>query len=108
MDFSGELVHVGAVENISDKFRKRMLVVLDTSGKYPNEVAFELVQDNTGLANGLQVGDQVAIGYDVRGRRFTRKDGSTGWMNSLQAWRVTKHGTAVKSSVMDKFNDAPF
>ena len=90
MEFNGEIVYVGAVEQISDKFKKRTFVVLDKSGKYPNEVQFELVQNNCGLVDEIRIGDLVQVAYDVRGRSFQRKDGSQGWMNSLQAWRVVK------------------
>lgn len=90
MDFNGQVINVGAIENISDKFKKRTFVVLDDSGKYPNEVQFELVQNNCALLDEIKCGDLVQVAYDIRGRGFTRKDGTKGWMNSLQAWRIVK------------------
>jgi hypothetical protein len=108
MEYNGELVHIGAVEQITDTFRKRMIVVLNNSGKYANEVSFELVQDNVRIADELRIGDLVDVVFDVRGRGFKRKDGTQGWMNSLQAWRVTKHATQPQPNPYPHFDNAPF
>ncbi len=91
MEYSGEVIFIGPTEQVSETFKKRVFVVLDKSGKYPNEVMFELVQQNTRLLDEIIIGDIVTVAYDIRGRGYKRKDGTQGWMNSLHAWKVVKY-----------------
>jgi len=71
----------------SNGFRKRELV-LTTDEQYPQHLMIEFVQDKTDLLNNFQVGQQVNISINLRGREWVNPQGETKYFNSIQGWRV--------------------
>jgi hypothetical protein len=88
----GQVVHIGPTEQVSEKFRKRTIVLkTDTDTQYPQEVAFQLSQDRCDTIEkyGIKVGQSVTISYNLRGRRWDDpKTGIPKWFNTLDAWRI--------------------
>ena len=68
-------------------FRKRE-VVLTTDEQYPQHLLIEFVQDKTDLLNNYQVGQQVRISVNLRGREWVNPQGETKYFNSIQGWRI--------------------
>jgi hypothetical protein len=68
-------------------FRKRELV-LTTDEQYPQHLMIEFVQDKTDLLNNFQVGQQVNVSINLRGREWVNPQGETKYFNSIQGWRV--------------------
>jgi hypothetical protein len=68
-------------------FRKRE-VVLTTDEQYPQHLMIEFVQDKTDILNNFQVGQQVRISINLRGREWVNPQGETKYFNSIQGWRV--------------------
>lgn len=86
----GQVVHIGPIEQKTEKFRCRTIVLrTDTDTQYPQEVAFQLSNDRCDSIEkyGISVGQSVTISYNLRGRRW-EKDGKTSWFNTLDAWRI--------------------
>ena len=48
----------------------------------------EFVQDKTDLLNNFQVGQQVNISINLRGREWVNPQGETKYFNSIQGWRI--------------------
>jgi hypothetical protein len=71
----------------SNGFRKRE-VVLTTDEQYPQHLMIEFVQDKTDLLNNFQVGQQVNISINLRGREWVNPQGETKYFNSIQGWRI--------------------
>lgn len=85
----GEVVHVGYVEQISDKFSKCDLVLrTDYSTQYPQEVLFQVVNKNCDQVDNLKHGDIVEVDFNLRGRKW-EKDGEVRWFNTLDAYKIT-------------------
>lgn len=85
------LVHeVGETQQITDKFKKRDLVVklVGDNPEYVDYVNFEATNDRTSLFDKISEGDSVEVSFNLRGRPWTNKDGVTSYFNSLVAWRV--------------------
>lgn len=68
-------------------FRKRELV-LTTDEQYPQHLLIEFVQDKTDLLNNYQVGQQVRVSVNLRGREWVNPQGETKYFNSIQGWRI--------------------
>lgn len=68
-------------------FRKREMV-LTTDEQYPQHLMIEFVQDKTDLLNSYQVGQQVRISINLRGREWVNPQGETKYFNSIQGWRI--------------------
>ena len=71
MEVQGKIKLVGNVQEITDSFRKRELVIV-TQEQYPQTLCVEFVQDKTDLLNGFQQGQDVKIGINLRGREWEK------------------------------------
>ena len=71
----------------SNGFRKRE-VVITTDEQYPQHLLIEFIQDKTDLLNAYQVGQQVQISINLRGREWVNPQGETKYFNSIQGWRI--------------------
>jgi hypothetical protein len=91
MEVIGKVRVVNAEQQVSASFRKRELVVA-TEEQYPQFISINFVQDKCDLLNGLNVGDAVKVGINLRGREWVNPDGETKYFNDIQGWRVEKTG----------------
>ena len=83
-------------QQVSEKFRKREFVVTDNTSQFPQYLTFQATQERCDLLNGINEGDEIEIGFFLKGREW--KDNRTGEMkyfNSLEAFRVNKASASV-------------
>ena len=98
MDIKGKVHEVGEVITVSEKFKKRELVVeYAENPSYPEYVKFEAVQDKVNLLDAVKVGDQVEVFFNLRGRPWTDKMGKTQYFNTLSVWRLNVLGAGATS-----------
>lgn len=89
MELKGTLKVINQVVNISEKFRKREFVVT-TEDKYPQDILFQLTQDNCDLIDEFGIGEEVVVGFNLRGREWLNpKTNVMQYFNTLEAWRIT-------------------
>lgn len=90
-------------------FKKRDVVVT-TDEQYPQHIQVQFVQDKCELLNTYQVGDNVVIGINLRGREWTNPKGETVYFNTIQGWKINKQDTSKHSqepqsqSAVDDYN----
>ena len=48
----------------------------------------EFVQDKTDLLDNYQVGQNVKVSINLRGREWVNPQGETKYFNSIQGWRI--------------------
>ena len=100
--FKGVAHIVGAEIVKSDKFKVRQLVVKDDSNpQYPNLVEFQFSNKNCDKLNGVNVGDEITVDYNLRGREWTSPQGEVKYFNTLDGWKVEVH---TKSSATQQAN----
>ncbi|MFL1894693.1 DUF3127 domain-containing protein [Aquimarina sp. 2-A2] len=88
MEVQGKVKMVGEVQSFgSNGFRKREIVVT-TDEQYPQHIMVEFVQDKCDLLNNFQVGQDVKISINLRGREWVNPQGETKYFNSIQGWRI--------------------
>jgi hypothetical protein len=88
MELQGKVKLIGETQTFgSNGFRKREVVVT-TEEQYPQHIMVEFVQDKTDLLNNFQVGQQVKISINLRGREWTNPQGEVKYFNSIQGWRI--------------------
>jgi len=87
MVVSGKVRSVGSTQQVSASFKKRELVV-STEEQYPQHILIEFAQDKCDLLNNLQVGQQVNVSINLRGREWINPQGETKYFNSIQGWKV--------------------
>lgn len=82
----------------SNGFRKRELVVT-TEEQYPQHIMIEFVQDKTDLLNSYQVGQNVKVSINLRGREWVNPQGETKYFNSIQGWRIENIDQSVSQGM---------
>ena len=69
MEVQGSIKVIGEVQEISATFKKRELV-LTTDEQYPQTLSIEFIQDKTDLLNSFDVGQNVKVNINLRGREW--------------------------------------
>ncbi len=87
MEVTGIVKVVGEVQEIgSNGFRKKEVVlVTDATSDYPQEVAFELHGQKADLT--LTEGETINASFNLRGRKWTNKEGKDVYFNTLVIWK---------------------
>jgi len=88
---NGKLVVKNDTQQIKETFKKREFVISDEGSQYPQEIVFQLVQDKCDLIDPFEIGDELKVNFNIRGRRWENpKTGEIRFFNSLDAWRLEK------------------
>ena len=89
MNVKGTIKEIFNTQNISDKFKKREFVLeYADNPQYPQLLKFEMVQDDCSVLDNFNVGDQVDVHFNLRGRKWTDPKGVDKYFNTLQAWKI--------------------
>ena len=94
MEVQGTIKAIGETATFGAKgFRKRELVIT-TEEQYPQStIMVEFVQDKCDLLDKFEVGKNVKIGINLRGREWTNPQGETKYFNSIQGWNINSFVT---------------
>lgn len=80
-------------------FKKREMVIT-TEEQYPQVVMIEFVQDKTDLLNPYQVGQDVKVSINIRGREWVNPQGETKYFTNIVGWRIESLAQAPPSGDM--------
>lgn len=106
----GTVKTIGEAVQVTDKFVKRAFV-LTTDDMYPQVLEIECVQDKVSILDSVKVGESVEVSFNLRGREYTKKDGSgIGYFNSINAWRIEAAAAEIAgvSAPVSGADDLPF
>ena len=101
MEITGKIKWIDEVKTYgSNGFRKREIVIT-TQEQYPQNIIIEFVQDKCELLDSYQIGQDVRIGINLRGREWVNPEGQTKYFNSIQGWRIDQldQGTGNDESI---------
>lgn len=94
---TGRIAILKTTQVVSDKFSKREFVI-ETEGEYRQLIPIEFQQDKCSLLNNFRLGDEVEVGYNLRGRKWTSPQGEDKYFLTLQAWSIKSvSGNTVQS-----------
>ena len=97
MEVTGKIKLINETQTFgASGFRKRELV-LTTDEQYPQMLAIEFIQDKTDLLNSFQVGQDVKVSINLRGREWINPQGEAKYFNSIQGWRIENLAQAAPS-----------
>ena len=96
-DLTGKVKLVQDAKTISDKFTVREFVVTVDDGKYPQDIALQFVNDKVSLLDNLQVGEEVTVSFDIRGREYNGR-----YFNNLNAWKLQSNAAASAPAADEK------
>lgn len=86
---------------VSERFKKRDFVLtVEPGSPYPQHVTFQLVQDKVNILDNFNVGDEVKVLFNLKGREWTSPQGEVKYFNTIDAWRMEKvsAGSSQQSS----------
>ncbi|SDX96598.1 DUF3127 domain-containing protein [Flavobacterium degerlachei] len=89
MEVTGKIKVVNPEQQISASFKKRELVVT-TDEQYPQHIMVEFTQDKCDLLNNYNIGEDVKVSINLRGREWVNPQGEAKYFNSIQGWRIEK------------------
>lgn len=79
----GKLIYIGQIEQITDKFRKRIIVIEPEEQRYPQKISLQLLGENTDMSDTLRIGDIVEADFVIKGRESKGR-----YFNSLDIIRL--------------------
>lgn len=107
MEITGTIIHIGPIQNISQTFRKRD-IVLKTDEQFPQEIILQVSQHRCEWLDSMELGNQVTATFNLRGRPWEgAADGETKWFNTLEAWKIKTVSNAVNSTQATPQNNTP-
>lgn len=91
MDVTGILKLKQETQQIKDSFKKREFVLtIDQTSQYPQHITFQLTQDKTSIIDGYNVGEEIKVSFNLRGREWTSPQGDVKYFNTIDAWRIER------------------
>ena len=112
-EIKGSVKVLNETNVISDKFKKREFVLTDDNSEYPQDIQFQLTQDNCSKLDNVSVGDRLTVKFNLRGRAWNDpKTGNDRYFNSLDCWAIQKEGNTPAPQPIamneDEASDLPF
>ena len=105
VEVQGKIKLLGEIKTYGDNgFRKRE-VVITTQEQYPQHLLIEFIQDRCELLDSFNVGENVKISINLRGREWENPEGEIKYFNSIQGWRIEKE-EFVEKDIIPPPNDA--
>lgn len=89
-DLTGKIKLIQDAQTFSSGFTKREMVVTVEDGKFPQEINLEFLQDKVGLLDTVQIGQEVKVSFDIRGREYNGR-----YFNNLVGWKIEAAGGAA-------------
>ena len=89
-----------STQQVSEKFSKREFVLTtDYQSQYPQYISMQLTQDKCSLLDQYNVGDELKVSFNLRGREWSGPEGVR-YFNTIEVWRLEKvsQGAAPSSS----------
>lgn len=102
MEIQGKITNIleeQIIETKKGQFKKRQLWI-ETTGKdgaYPQLLDVDFLGDKTGVLDSYEVGQQVEIGINLQGRKWTNDKGKDIIFKSIVGWRIKEVGGQVES-----------
>lgn len=94
MEISGKIKVIKPTNEVTATFKKRELVVT-TQEQYPQHILIDFINDKCSVLDSYQVGENVSISINVRGKEYTNKDGELAYFNQLQGWQIKRTDSAI-------------
>ncbi len=99
LSISGSILEISEVQQIKETFKKREFILESTENpQYPEFIKFELIQDKCAIMDAHKAGDKITVHFNLKGRKWTDREGKVVYFNSLQAWKIDLEGSSQPAS----------
>jgi len=87
---TGVIKEIRDEQIISEKFKKREVIIDESDVKFPNVCMLEFTQDGTDMIDAYNVGEKVTVQVNVRCREWVNPQGESKYFTSLNAWKIER------------------
>ena len=88
MEIQGRIKQIFPSQTIGQNgFEKRDLVII-TEEQYPQTIIIQFTQQRCDLLDSLQIGQNVKVYINIRGREWTNPQGETKYFNTIEGWKI--------------------
>ena len=88
MEIQGRIKQIFPSQVIGQNgFEKRDLVIV-TEEQYPQTIIIQFTQQRCDLLDSLQVGQNVNVYINIRGREWRSPYGETKYFNTIEGWKI--------------------
>jgi hypothetical protein len=101
MELQGKLIKKFSTQVISEKFSKREFVIEIENKKNPQyneKIKVELTQDNCDLIEKFNVGSEIKVFINIKGKEYINAKQEINYFNSIQAWKIESIGSNYQMS----------
>lgn len=92
-EITGIIKQIGGTATFGTKnFQKREVVLDVIDGKFTNSVKLEFTKDNCSKLDKFREGQEVTIGFNIRGSEYNSK-----YFVNLTAWKIDANGSQSQS-----------
>ena len=106
MNIIGTIYQIGEVDNVTDNFRRREIIVVankeDNKGDCLGNIKLQFEQRDVFRVNTFHIGDEVSIDFEIVGKKWIKKDGTEGNFTYLRAISIETVVRAPKPKAGDK------
>lgn len=96
MEITGTVLEIGQTTQVTDKFKKRDLILeYADNPQYPEQIKFEAHQAVCDKLDELRPGDTIKVHFNLRGRKWTDKQGKDQYFNTLALWKFEVNQTVA-------------
>lgn len=112
MEITVEVKKVKPTEQVTEKFKKREVIVTGNSNpSYPQVLSFQVTQDKCDKVDNIKTGDTIKASINLRGREYKDKNGKESVFNTIEMWRwdiIGGQPTPIPTVGSDQDDDLPF
>ena len=96
MNIKGKLVEIFDTVQVTETFKKREFIIEDNKNpEYPEYIKVELIQDKVSLIDSLNIGDEINVLINIKGRKWEDKEGNIRYFNSIQGWKIESENQGI-------------
>jgi hypothetical protein len=96
----GEIIKLDGPVSVGANGLQKTIMVIDTGGEYPQTIPVEWLKEKaTSVATQYALGDEVRIGYNLRGREYQGK-----YYSSVHGWEIELTGAGTGKAAGDGGN----
>ncbi len=109
MNIKGKLVEKFETVQITETFKKREFIIQENKNpEYPEYIKVELIQDKVSLLDSLNIGDEINVLINIKGRKWEDKEGNIKYFNSIQGWKIeSENENTTQENQTENINQEP-
>ncbi len=88
MEVIGKVKLIKPTETVGNNGFQKRDIIITTDEQYPQHLSIQFVQDKCSLLDAYQVGQDVKISINLRGREWINPEGQAIYFNTIQGWRI--------------------